>query len=476
MAPWDQDPNGGFFYSDQYGDTSFMLPYVGRAAAVPANILARLNGYDANVNSIDMSSNTQSMNLALGSESISPGTSFLVPMGLSLFPDSDVVDQLQTIAAPYGPRNALESSLPSWASNFLGGVGAIPVVGDVVADWVSPFSASVKNKNARDAVAILSATGQYDLSDPISVRKMQDDANNLAPSLLLISGLFKNVMPVNPTQQLAVDTTSADSTPAAQQGKGTQAAFAIVNNLYQQMLEEAGGDTTTAKEEFIRQFGAPFLFVVTGNKKGYSRIPSSDAMRWARTAPENMETARAFPDYFSLFFPKGDPTDLTAKLWIEQQTNKSTESKSVEEVTDESIALMIRTQRARIDALEVNGDISSDQADLWRNDIEVTYEKTTPGQTFNSMTTGDQLVQIDAMLSQNPSLKDTNAGKAYGMAMQYRGDALAVARERSGEANTTLSGKKVAPLKQAYLTDLEDLLTQYPDFRPLYNILSKEWD
>lgn len=476
LAPWDQDPNGGFFYSDQYGDTSFMLPYVGRAAAVPANILAKLNGYNANINSIDMSSNTQSMNLALGSESISPGTSFLVPMGLSLFPDSDIVDSLMNIAAPYGPRNVAESSLPSWASNFLGGIGSLPIVGNVVSDWVSPFSASVKNKNARDAVAILSATGQYDLADPISVRQMQDDANNLAPSLLLISGIFKNVMPVNPTQQLAIDTTSADSTAKAKGGAGTQAAFAIVNNLYQQMLEEAGGDTAVAKEELIRQFGAPFLFVVTGNKKGYSRIPSSDALQWARSSGANMATARAFPDYFSLFFPKGDPTDLTAKLWIEDQTNKSAESKTVEEVTDESISLMIRTQRARIDSLEVNGDISQEQADLWRSDIEATYEKTTPGQTFNSMTTADQLVQIDAMLVESPSLMDTPAGKAYGMAMRYRGDALEIARDRSGDPSTSLSGKKVAALKSAYLTDLEDLVGQYPEFRPMYNILSKEWD
>lgn len=473
MAPWDQDPNGGFFYSDQYGDTSFMLPYVGRAAAVPANVLAKLNGFNGNISSIDMSSNAQSANLALGSDSLAPGTSFLVPMALSMFPDSDITDSLQNIAAPYGPRDAVESALPVWATNFLAGIGSLPIVGDAVSDWVSPLAASVKNKNARDAVALLAATGNYDLSDPISARQMQDDANNLAPSLLLIAGAFKNVLPVSPTQQLSIDTSAGETTKAGK-GTGTQAAFAIVNNLYQQMLTEQGGDSAAAKEEFVRQFGPAFLFTVTGNKKGYSRIPSSEALQWARADSKNMDAARAFPDYFSLFFTKGDPTDLTAKLWIEDQTNKSSEPKTVEEVVDESIYLMIRTQRARVDWMEANKTINSEQADAWRADIEKTYENTTPGATFNSMTTGDQLTQIDNMLETNPSLRGTNAGKAYTMAMRYRGEALAEARSRSGDPSTTLGGKAVAPIKDAYITDLDDLLTQYPEFQSLYNLLVKE--
>jgi len=475
MAPWDNDPNGGFFYNDTYGDTAFMMPFVGRAASVPVNMLSKMNGFNANVSTVDMSANTTSMNLALGSESIAPGTSFLVPMGLSMFPDNKVIEQINVMTNPYGPRDVRDSALPAWSTAFLAGLGSIPIVGDAVGDFLSPLSASQKNKNVRDAVAILSASGGYDLTDPLSVRQLQDDANNLAPTLLLVSGVFKNILPTSPTQQLAIDTSSDGFEGNNEPVTGTLASFAMINNIYRQNVEEAAGDEAEAKEQLVRDFGPAFMFAVTGNKEGYSRIPSSDAKQWATSSPENLELARAYLDYFPMFFPKGDPTDLTSRLWMDEQSGRKTTFKNAEDIIDENIMWMMRVQKQRVQFMLSNGLINKDQAAAANEDIKTTYEGTAAGLTFNSMTTDQELVQIRQMFEASPSLQKTPAGRGFAEAMSFRDQALAEVRSRTGDESSTLKRKDMTPIREAYLTDLKAVLSRYPDFQTLYMMLEGEW-
>jgi hypothetical protein len=462
-APWEQDPNGGFFYSNQYGDTAFMTPLVGRASGVGVGILSALNGFNVGVPAMDAESSTTSLNIALGQDSVIPGSSFVAGMALNLLPDSALVDQIKNVVQPYGQPDITESAIPAWGAKSIAGLGAIPVVGPVLGNWLSALSPAQKNKNIIDAVAILSASSDYNLQDPLSVAQLKEDAKSLASSMLLINGFAQNISPVTPGMKAGVE------------NSGMTVALGLFGRMYPLYLAENGGDTVAAKEQMLRELGPSAIFAVTGNKKGYSRIPSSEAKNWAMSDSKNLDIARAYPDYFSLFFTKGDPTDLTSRLWIESMTQRDVVYKNSDEVVDENIAMMQRVQRQRVDFFVANGLLSTEQGDAAKDDIKEAYKDTASGTTFNSLTATDQIDQIKGMFDRSPSLQKTNAGKGFALAMQYRDEALKEARIRSGDPSATLGGKKVAGIKQAYINDLNVVLANNPDFILLHNLMAKEW-
>jgi hypothetical protein len=452
-----------------------MTPFVGRAAALPLNFMTKVQGFDSNVNSIDMQSGTQSLNMALGSDQLLPGMSFVVPMVLDKMPESEMVAQMKAIVSPFGEKDALGQAVPAWLQNTIGGLAAVPVIGDVVSDFLSPFAPAMKNKNARDAIAILSASGDYDMTDPQSVQRLQDDAADLGSSLLLVTGIFKNWMPTSPTPQLGV---SGEDT-----GKGTRLgdtpntlALAAFGKMYPMYLQENGGDETLAKEQMVRDYGPAALFALTRNKRGYTSQPSSQARKWAMQSEDNMNVARANPDYFGLFFPKGDYTDVTTKLWMDELTSRESQYKTPKEILDDNISYMQRIRRGRIDFFEGNKLITKEEAEAMRDDVKEEFANTSAGTAFNSQTATDRVGQIDNMYRTTPSLRQTNAGQAWNLAMGLREQALSEIRSRTGQDNSTLSGKRAAPILAAYKKDLDDLLSAYPDFTLLHNTLSREWD
>jgi len=470
-APWEQDPNGGFFYSNQYGDTSFMTPFVGRAMGASVNALQWMGGHGgAGMQAMDAESGTQSLNLALGSDSMLPGTSFLVPAALDLLPDSDVLSQVKAAVNPYGTKNVLESAQPAWAQATIGGLSAIPIVGDVASNFLSALSPSTKNKNVRDAVAILSASGDYDMKNPESMHRLEQDAANLGSSMLIITGIFKNWMPTSPNPKPGLNLND-DGFQGQKESAGAY-AIGMLSKMYPQYLAENGGDEAAAKEQMLRDYGPSAIFGLTRNKAGYEMVPSSQARVWAQKHPRNMQIAETYPDYFGLFFPKGDYTDVVTKLWMEDLVNSDRQNLSSQEIIDQNVQWMLRTQKARVDFFEGNKLMSPAEADQMRSDIKETYTDTNAGAQFNSQTATQRIDQIASMYHDVPSLQAEQAGVAFGKALDYRSQAMAEAEKRTG---TTLAAQASAPIKEAYLADLDTLLAEYPDFTLLHNTLAKEF-
>lgn len=474
MAPWDADPNGGFFFQNSFGDYNFALPLMGKAVGAGIEKLAKINGIDTGPINMDITSDVTSLNLAVGQESLYPGSSFILNTAVDMLPDSQITELIQNVSAPFGQKGLPEAAIPAWGQKSIAGVGAIPIIGDGLAGFISGLSPSMKNRNVVDASAILMDTGRYNLDDARSVAQLREDAKTLGASFTLINGFAQNISPATPMMETGIELDN----PELQGSKalpGMTYSLGMFGRLYQQYLEEANGDSVDAKTAMLRDFGPAAVYAVTGNKIGYQGRPSSQARNWTRESRDNYQIARAYPDQFYLFFPEGDSTDVTAAMWLEDMAGDQREYKSAKQVVDDNIMWMIRIQRQMVDNYESADQITSDQADAKRRDITESYRETEAGMEFSTMTATKNIEKIKAMFEESPSLQKTEAGVAFGLASQYRDQALAEARRAAGDPSKTLNGEKSAPIREAYYSDLEGLLAEYPQFKQLYRVLTEEY-
>jgi len=475
-APWDADPNGGFFYQNSFGDSVFGLPLGGKMFNSGTNFLNKLNGINVGAPTTELEAGVKSLNLAVGQESIWPGSSVIANMAVDAgLPDSALKQNIRNIIDPFGSRDITQSIFAAWASKMIAGVGAFPVVGGVASNFIAPFAPSNKNRNVVDAQAILVNSGDYDLTDAFDIEKLKSDTQSLAATFTLLGGLAQNVSPATPTTQFGV-TLSEDNFQGNKEQVGMTYSFMFFSNIYQLYLAESVGDTLEAKSQMLADYGPAALFAVTGERKGFSQYPSSQAMQWYFDSDENKKVAAAYADEFSLFFPKGDPTDVTSRLFLDKIARNERPFKNVTEVTEENVMFALRVQRQRVDFMEANDLISSDQADAKRNELEESYEGTKAGMQFNSMTATDRVEKIADAAKNSPSLQATEAGKAFNLAMQYRESALTEARRASGDSSKTLGGSDSAPIRVAYQNDLDALLIEYPDFKLLHRTLFEEFE
>lgn len=477
FAPWEQDANGGFFYTDQYGETSFLFPYVGRMLAGSVNINAFLHGQGwPGVSDIPVSSPAASLNIALGADSIFPGVGPLaaLPLTSGVLPDNEVTASLRQIAMPFGEKNIIESMVPAWFSKVLGGVGALPVVGDVLGGWLDVLAPANKNKNLRDAMMILSSSGNYPdwATNPESGRRLRDDAAGLGKALLLTTGLFQSALPstptINPATQLEGDQIKGD----AETSNTALYTISLLNSLFQQYRTRNGFDDTAAREEFVKDFGPAALFASTGDWKNLSRIPASQAMDFARKYPD---IAKSYLDEFTLFFPNGDATDVAATDWINKYGKGDRERKTKDEMYSEIVSFLQRIQKVRINSLEANGLINAAEATAAREDLTERFVKTAASAT-TIMDRSQELDKLNAFVQDHKPIQDSQAGKAFIEAWQLRDAALSKVRADTGNENATLSGKRAAPVKDWLIARIDELATQYPDFRLLASKFRREWD
>lgn len=477
FAPWDQDSNGGFFYTDQYGETSFMFPYVGRAAALPLNAWALLVGNGpTGVDEIPMTSPASSLNLAVGADSIFPGVGMIgaLPLATGVLPDNEITASLRQIAMPFGERNIAESMLPSWFAKSLGGVGAIPVIGEALGSWLDVLSPQNKNKNLRDAMMILSSSGNYQDwgTNPETARKLRDDAAGLGKALLLTTGLFQNVLPSTPYVQPAARL-DMDQFAGEKEGENTALyTIGMLNSLFQQYRSRNGFDDSAAREEFVKDFGPAALFATTGDWKNLSRIPTSDALKFAR---QNPDIAKANLDEFTLFFPNGDSSDVAATMWIKKYGKGDRVRKSKDDIYDEIVGFLERIQRTRINSLEANKIINSDEAQAMRDEIGQRYLETGAASgVFIDKT--EEMEKLFAFVNRYSEIQGTDAGRAFMEAWTLRKVALDQVRSLTGREDATLGGEKASTIRDWYVSRINEIESRNPDFVLLAGKFRREWE
>jgi hypothetical protein len=195
-------------------------------------------------------------------------------------------------------------------------------------------------------------------------------------------------------------------------------------------------------------------------------------MDFARKYPD---IAKSYLDEFTLFFPNGDATDVAATDWINKYGKGDRERKTKDEMYSEIVSFLQRIQKVRINSLEANGLINAAEATAAREDLTERFVKTAASAT-TIMDRSQELDKLNAFVQDHKPIQDSQAGKAFIKAWQLRDAALSKVRADTGNENATLSGKRAAPVKDWLIARIDELATQYPDFRLLASKFRREWD
>lgn len=475
MAPWEKDTQGGFFYSNDYGDTVFQFPLAGRALGMSANLLARLNFVDAGpVSNAAMSveSPVSSLNLALGGDNISPGFSPVVgfPLSSDLLPDNKMTSWLRQQVAPFGDKNIVESGSPAWLQKVVGGAQGVPIIGQGLSMLTGSLYPGQKNRAINDALAILSTSGNYAdaMSNPLTAQRMKQDAEELAAAMMLMTGLFQNVMPSTPITEPVI----TGQIGGLESQTTAQYTLGLVNALYQQYYVRNGFDSAAAREEILQDFGPYAAFAMVGNWSGFTRLPTTQALDWAY---DNPDVAEANRDIFPLFFPQGDSSSVEALRWLRYNTFEEQERKNPDEAFAEAVSFLKQVQLNRINSMEANDQISADVASEKRDEINKRYMAVDEAAgTFLNRTL--ELEKINKFVTDNASVQASDAGTAFQIAWDLRGKALTQVKAYTNDPDAGLGSMRAAPIRVAYMQQLDKLVEQYPDFKLLADRLRKEWD
>lgn len=474
-APWEQNGNGGFFYTDSFGETSFMYPYVGRAQGAALNVLSGINkGYSIPDPAIQ--SPAQSLNVALGADSVFPGISAIGAnmLNLPFIPDNDLVDGLKRIAMPFGEKNIIEAGVPAWLSKAISGVSAVPVVGGVAGSFLDILAPAHVNKHVRDAQFILATSGNYDnwATDPLVMSRLQEDSKNLAKALLFTTGLTQNVLPSTPYLLPTVSLAGEEYKGDREVDNERLYTIAALNVLFQDYVVRNNRDYTAAHMEWVKDFGPSALFAAVGDWQAFGTRPTSDALQFARKSPE---IAQAYPDYFSLFFPGGDSSDAQAVAWLRKYGTSVLRRKTADETTRDVVTIMQRIQRERINSMEFAGVVSEDEAEAMRSELDDRFAATdaTVG-IFKKKTV--EMEQLNMMVERHPEIRNSQAGQAFAVAWNLRQQALDEVRTAANDETRTLSGKEAAPVRQWLIDRMFELEQRYPDFALLGAKFRREWD
>lgn len=476
FAPWEQDSNGGFFYNNQYGDTSFMFPFVGRMAAAPMKAWGVFTGVDT-PDQLPIESPVSSLNLAMGGNSILPGIGPVGAAAINMLPDDVLTEQVGQLSAevnPFGEKNVLEAAVPAWFGKLLGGVGSIPVVGEAAGPFLDVLAESNKNKHLRESFAILSTTGNYPdmMTNPDTARRFQEDALALSKAMLFTTGLIQNFLPATPIPQEAMSLKGDEVQGDLEDQDPTLYTIGMMNSIYQQYLSRNGYDSSDARLEFVKDFGPAALFATTGDWKSLTRIPTSQALRWAQ---DHLEIARAHQDQFPLFFPQGDSSDVAAIAWARKYNLGERRRKNADEIYTEIVGFLEQIQRARVNSMEANNIISADEASAARDEINQRYLDTgATTVTFANKT--DELESLKNFVSDYQEIQMSDAGQAFMKAWVVREEALTAAREVTGRDDATLGSQEASTIFTWYMTKIDEIAMEHPDFKLLASKFRKEWE
>jgi len=477
---WDKDASGGFFYQNEFGDSSFVFPWAGRALGMGTEILARVNGIDTGQElmtaEIPIESGATSLNLALGGDSIAPGVSPFVGFPLNAGPlsDNELASRARGVLMPFGDRTATESATAAWVQKLIAGTGAIPVFGKPISAFVSNLTPGLKNKYVTDAATILATSGNYPnfATDPEQARRFQEDTASLAAALLLTTGLVQNVLPSAPMPAPNVDLAGDMFQGDKENATTTQYAIGMMNSYFQQYMVRNGFDKTAALEELVKDYGPAALFAVVGDWKSFTKRPTSEALRWAQ---DNPEAAKSHMEIFPFFYPGGDSSDVEALRWLRNNAFDERIRKNPEEVYNEVIGYLQRVQNLRITSMESSGIMSPESAESAREEIAQRYSDTEEG-TFVGFDRTGELERFNSFVNRYENVAKDPGGQAFLTAWALREEALAQARRLTGDPDSGLGSQTVAPVKEIYLRQLDTILEDYPDHISLISKFKREWD
>jgi hypothetical protein len=274
---FDPDNNGeGFFYKDATtGEYSFNFPLSGQLTKL-------VTGLEA-----PMQAPVKRISIGLG---LVPSIGPMAQIAASkIIPDTPAMDSISKLLLPYGKKEGFTIT-PLWIQRL-----------NQAWEGDTQNLQTVYGNTYIETLRALSASGEYDLSDPNEQEKLYADARGKARSLTALRALGQFFGPTSPAPEFKIDTISGDF-------YGTQ--------LVKEFQKLQANNYDTAVSEFLRIYGNDALLYISNKTESVAGglEATDDFGDWERS--EGKGLINQYPDVAGFMAPGGD--NFSFEVWSRQ--------------------------------------------------------------------------------------------------------------------------------------------------------------
>lgn len=482
--------SSGFIHTDENGERMFTIPNPTPALRTMLNALpgspgdAVMGSAEGDARQVRLSARVEAINLVFSS--VGPGFGPVVQWPMAAFAPKGFHDSgLADLVLPYGselespgdivnPMALAKQLAPAWAKKTLNAATS--------GGWDELQYQSMVN----EAVDAIATTGDYDLSNPDELARLERDAKRSASWLMLLRGLAHGTLPAGPGAEHRIRVEDApgfepepwdpDSDPTGQWYTIGQMATA-----YRELWEELG-DPELATRQFVRQYGYEPYFLSQPLTRSFGPRPTDPgAAQWM---DEHAELVRDHPHVAGYFAPDTESDDPfagfdTFKEQIEEGTREIPD-------TDVQIALAQRTKAYQMYnnfKKLLPGDLPRSDRNQRLADFRAVLTQHFPGWQNPVNAVGptklqgtEQFIDEFRAVSNDPVLSDNPTAKLVRAYIRLRDEALARHRERVGDPRASLGRQDASHIRQA-LTAIGTQLKESDDsggFIGPWRILQRE--
>jgi hypothetical protein len=274
---FDPDNDGqGFFYKDPTtGEYSFNFPFSGDVAQL-------LTGQD-----VSLQAPVKRISIGLG---VIPSIGPVAQVAASqIIPDTPSTDWITSILLPYGRKEGV-SVVPAWVTR-------------AKEAWEGNTQnlQTVYGNTYIETLRALSASGEYDLSDPNEQEQLYADARNKARLIAGMRVLGQFFGPTSPSPEFKIDTIKGDF-------YGTQ--------LVKEFQKLQANNYDTAVSEFLRIYGNDALLYISNKTESVTGgLEATDEFgEWERTDGKGI--LDKYPEVGGFMAPGGD--NFSFEVWSRQ--------------------------------------------------------------------------------------------------------------------------------------------------------------
>lgn len=431
------DPDGdgqGFFYRDATtGEYSFNFPLSGDIAQL-------LTGQD-----VPLQAPVKRLSIGLG---VVPSIGPMAQIAASkIIPDTPETDWVIKILLPYGRKTDF-NIMPMWAKKM-----------QEAWEGNTQNLQTVYGNTYIETLRALSASGEYDLSDPNEQEQLYADARGKARILTGLRALGQFIGPTSPSPEFKISTKDGDI-------YGTQ--------LVKEFQKLQANNYDTAVSEFLRIYGNDALLYISNKTEAVAGglEATDDFGDWERGEGEGL--IDQYPDVAGFMAPGGD--NFSFEVWSRQvakgRRRRLTDREIVELAQYRAASAQYRALRDKLPPRP-----SSEQK-RWLRQWRVKLNKEYPGfpvvAEFNPGEFPKKLEQLGRLV-QDDRLADNDVADATRQYLKARDAAVQRYVQAGGAAGGFSTAVAAAPLRDWLAGIGQALKQQTPEFARLYErLLSTE--
>ena len=439
------DPDGdgqGFFYRDATsGEYSFNFPLSGSLAKLVTSA-----GGGPGLET-PLQARVKGVSIGLG---VIPA---LGPVGQiaysKLAPDTPDLDFITKALLPYGKKDRIEFT-PRWLSR----------IGEAIEGNTLNMQTVYANTYV-ETLRALSASGEYDLSDPNEQERLYADAKSKAKVIAVLRAVGQFIGPAAPSPEFTVETKQGDF-------YGTQ----LVKEF--QKLQAENYDT--AVERFLDIYGNDAILYISNKTESVAGglEATEEFGNWEREGGDAL--IRRYPNVAGFMAPGG--SDFSFEVWSRQVEKGRRRRLTDQEIIDLAQYRAASAQyRALREKLPPN---PSDEQKAWLRRWRIELNKEYPGfpavAEFNPGEFPARIAEMKRMV-QDSSLADNDIAGALKEYLDARDKAVGRYVAAGGAESGFATAQAAGPLRD-WLANFGRVLKQeVPEFARIYDrILSNEVD